>query len=528
MSWGRELWDKREQIEKHTQQGIDFLEKYSSFVKARVKIEQDYAKDLRKLVKQFQFKKKEDDLQYTYQFAFKKLLKEVDDYAGQHDRISETLQESVLKEMHHLMNESKAERRKHIHELNDVKANVDSVNRHMLSAKRDYEKASQESDAATKQYENAANSMDSTKAQILKFQNVSKDKGQVLEKTKNEYTAAIENFNKAQTLFYEADLPRIFDEKMEAAEEDRIEKLKGFFKAFTESQRVIMPIINQCLEGMDVAADTCDPKKDSLTLIDINKTGIPRPGDILFEESGKSTLPLPGSRSPKAGRSKKGGGLFRSREKAKILNQEEYANDFSDQPPEQRRKQFHKKIKELEEQVNQLTKSRDGMVKISETCEKFGGDLQTIQSQLDANAKAIDKVNLLLHQYRCYLAVIEESATPVPPASMSGSSSMQSISSNISNDVPDVLPPPKNDSIPTVEVTVGLPGPPVPPPPPLQDEFDEPKCSVLYDFEGRSEGELTVSAGEELVIVEDDGSGWTLVARGAEEGYVPTSYVEKL
>ena len=43
---------------------------------------------------------------------------------------------------------------------------------------------------------------------------------------------------------------------------------------------------------------------------------------------------------------------------------------------------------------------RDGMVKISETCEKFGGDLQTIQSQLDANAKAIDKVNLLLHQYR--------------------------------------------------------------------------------------------------------------------------------
>lgn len=39
--------DKREQIEKHTQQGIDFLEKYSSFVKARVKIEQDYAKDLR-------------------------------------------------------------------------------------------------------------------------------------------------------------------------------------------------------------------------------------------------------------------------------------------------------------------------------------------------------------------------------------------------------------------------------------------------------------------------------------------------
>ena len=48
---------------------------------------------------------------------------------------------------------------------------------------------------------------------------------------------------------------------MEAAEEGRIMRLKSFFKAFTESQRVIMPIINRCLEGMDAAAATCDPKK---------------------------------------------------------------------------------------------------------------------------------------------------------------------------------------------------------------------------------------------------------------------------
>ena len=48
---------------------------------------------------------------------------------------------------------------------------------------------------------------------------------------------------------------------METAEEDRIERLKGFFKAFTQSQRVIIPIINRCLEGMDAAADTCDAKK---------------------------------------------------------------------------------------------------------------------------------------------------------------------------------------------------------------------------------------------------------------------------
>ena len=49
---------------------------------------------------------------YTYQLAFKKILSEVDDYAGQHERISETLQDSVFKDMHHLVNESKSDRRK--------------------------------------------------------------------------------------------------------------------------------------------------------------------------------------------------------------------------------------------------------------------------------------------------------------------------------------------------------------------------------------------------------------------------------
>lgn len=65
---------------------------------------------------------------------------------------------------------------------------------------------------------------------------------------------------------------------------------------------------------------------------------------------------------------------------------------------------------------------------------------------------------------------------------------MQSISSSVSNDnVPVAPPPPQNNlSQPTVETpAVEVAGPPVPPPPPIQDEFDEPKCTVLYDFEGK-------------------------------------------
>lgn len=39
--------DQFDNLDKHTQWGIDFLEKYAKFVKERIEIEQNYAKQLR-------------------------------------------------------------------------------------------------------------------------------------------------------------------------------------------------------------------------------------------------------------------------------------------------------------------------------------------------------------------------------------------------------------------------------------------------------------------------------------------------
>ncbi|XP_047133780.2 uncharacterized protein LOC105848438 [Hydra vulgaris] len=59
-TWGVDLWDNRDNIEKHTLNGIEFLDKCSGFIKDRIRIEQEYAKNLRRLVKQYQFRKKEE------------------------------------------------------------------------------------------------------------------------------------------------------------------------------------------------------------------------------------------------------------------------------------------------------------------------------------------------------------------------------------------------------------------------------------------------------------------------------------
>ena len=54
MSWGTELWDKYEDLCGHTSSGIDFLEKsVADFVKERGKVEKEYAKSLRSLIKKY-------------------------------------------------------------------------------------------------------------------------------------------------------------------------------------------------------------------------------------------------------------------------------------------------------------------------------------------------------------------------------------------------------------------------------------------------------------------------------------------
>lgn len=52
--------DQFESVSYHTSKGIDFLDKYGSFIKERSAIEADYANKLRRLVKNHQYKKKDE------------------------------------------------------------------------------------------------------------------------------------------------------------------------------------------------------------------------------------------------------------------------------------------------------------------------------------------------------------------------------------------------------------------------------------------------------------------------------------
>ena len=55
------LQDQFDNVDKHFQHGIEFAEKYSKFIKERASIEQDYASRLRKVVKSYMPRKRDEE-----------------------------------------------------------------------------------------------------------------------------------------------------------------------------------------------------------------------------------------------------------------------------------------------------------------------------------------------------------------------------------------------------------------------------------------------------------------------------------
>ena len=52
-----------------------------------------------------------------------------------------------------------------------------------------------------------------------------------------------------------------------------------------------------------------------------------------------------------------------------------------------------------------------------------------------------------------------------------------------------------------------------------------PAAYVLYDFEAKYPEELSVTANDIVMVIEDPENGWLLVNRGTDSGYIPSAYV---
>lgn len=592
MSWGTELWDQYDQIATHTQKGIDFLEKYGNFVDQRCKIEQEYASKLRRLSKNFLPKKKEDDeYQFTATKAFKLMLNEINDLAGQHEVIAENLSTAVVSDLSSLVKSLKDDRRKFLQEGARIQAQLTLSLASLAKTKEKYEKAFGASERALEAYNKADADLNLSRADVEKHRMNSNIKRQQMDDSKNEYANQLQKTNELQRQYYSTLLPSVFV-GLQEMDERRIKCIQNFMRKSAQTEQEVLPIIAQCLEGIQKCTDSINAKEDSLLVIEKYKSGFLPPGDFPFEDlsttdgssSNISQTGL-GSNTPTLAVDKKlsiigtiTGGKLRKRSgllgifaQSKNPNGLPVQEDFSELPPNQRRKKLQAKIDDLTAKISQETAARDGLMKMKTVYEANPalGDPMSIQGQLTENGQRLDKLRSELKRYQIWLEEAEGRGGPGSPASSisartngTGSSPRRS---SVSDEVESLSRSASDSSVNHNKNSLTSQGRSSNSPESglgnsaqslghqdlnradsfqdidADDEFydSEPlpvlgRCRALYTFEASSEGSIPMEDGEDLWLIEtDQGDGWTRVRRISPssvdpmpEGFVPTSYID--
>ncbi|XP_058015024.1 formin-binding protein 1 isoform X15 [Ahaetulla prasina] len=546
MNWGTELWDQFDTLEKHTQWGIDILEKYIKFVKDRTEIEINYAKQLRNLAKKYQPKKnsKEED-EYTYSScqAFLATLNEMNDYAGQHEVISENMTSQITTELARYVQELKQERKSHFHDGRKAQQHIETCWKQLESSKRRFERDCKEADRAQQYFEKMDADINVTKADVEKARQQAQLRHQMAEDSKGEYLSTLQKFNHEQREHYHTHIPNIF-QKIQDMEERRIIRIGESMKTFAEVDRQVTPIIGKCLDEITKAVDSIDPKHDSQLVIDAFKSGFEPPGDVDFEDFTQPIKRAVSESSLSNSKESKSESRFSSKSKGKLwpfikknklsLKLGGGPEDYSNLPPEQRRKKLQQKVDEINKDIQKELDQREALTKMKDVYVKNPqmGDAASVDIKLAELGQNLEKLRLEVQKFEGWLAEVE-GRLPVRTEVMrrqSGAYEPQSNTLTVTNCVQDRESPdggyteePSQESemkTPTTE---------------FDDEFDDEEplptigtCKALYTFDGQNEGTISVTEGETLFVIEEDkGDGWTRIRRNEdEEGYVPTSYVE--
>ncbi|XP_055256951.1 formin-binding protein 1 isoform X13 [Moschus berezovskii] len=542
MSWGIELWDQFDNLEKHTQWGIDILEKYIKFVKERTEIELSYAKQLRNLSKKYQPKKnskEEEEYRYTACKAFLSTLNEMNDYAGQHEVISENMTSQIIVELARYVQELKQERKSHFHDGRKAQQHIETCWKQLESSKRRFERDCKEADRAQQYFEKMDADINVTKADVEKARQQAQTRHQMAEDSKADYSSILQKFNHEQHAYYHTHIPSIF-QKIQEMEERRIVRIGESVKTYAELDRQVIPIIGKCLDGIVKAAESIDPKNDSQLVVEAYKSGFEPPGDIEFEDY---TQPMKRTVSDNSLSNSRGEGKselkFGGKSKGKLWpfikkNKGATPEDFSNLPPEQRRKKLQQKVDELNKEIQKEMDQRDAITKMKDVYLKNPqmGDPASLDHKLAEVSQNIEKLRLETQKFEAWLAEVEGRlpARSDQARRQSGMYEAQNAPS-VNNCAQDRESSPDGsyteEQSQESEVKVLATD--------FDDEFDDEEplpaigtCKALYTFEGQNEGTISVVEGETLYVIEEDkGDGWTRIRRNEdEEGYVPTSYVE--
>nr|XP_040142421.1 formin-binding protein 1 isoform X10 [Ictidomys tridecemlineatus] len=529
----------------------------------------------------------------------------MNDYAGQHEVISENMTSQITVDLARFVQELKQERKSNFHDGRKAQQHMETCWKQLESSKRRFERDCKEADRAQQYFEKMDADINVTKADVEKARQQAQIRHQMAEDSKADYSSSLQKFNQEQHEYYHTHIPSIF-QKIQEMEERRIVRIGESMKTYAEVDRQVIPIIGKCLDGIVKAAEAINQKSDSQLVIEAYKSGFEPPGDIEFEDytqpmkrtvsdnslsnsrgDGKPELKFGGkskgklwpfikkNKSPKQQKeplshrfnefmiSKPKIHCFRSLKRGtqslclhkelmkRTLGKPTYAfeardyvlslklgatpEDFSNLPPEQRRKKLQQKVDELNKEIQKEMDQRDAITKMKDVYLKNPqmGDPASLDHKLTEVSQNIEKLRLEAQKFEAWLAEVEGRlpARGEQARRQSGMYDGQGAPTTANSCAQDRESSPDGsyteERSQENEVKVLATD--------FDDEFDDEEplpaigtCKALYTFEGQNEGTISVIEGEILYVIEEDkGDGWTRIRRNEdEEGYVPTSYVE--
>ncbi|XP_069581069.1 formin-binding protein 1-like isoform X1 [Brachyistius frenatus] len=289
-NWGTELWDQFDNLEKHTSWGIEFLERYTKFVKERADIELSYAKQIRSLSKKFHPKRiREDDSRYTWCLAFAATLQQLNELSVQKEELAENLNTQIVCELTRYTQELKTERKTHFQDGRRAQQHIESSWKQLESSKRRFERDCKEAERAQHISDriDLDNKTDGEKRCSLKARQTAQLKQQAAEESRKDYVTSLNQFNQDQHQHYHTLVPVIY-QRVQDMEERRIERIGEAMRSSAEAERKVLPVVSRCLNAMMDASESIQPRKDTRQVVEVYKSGFDPPGDVEFEDYSSS------------------------------------------------------------------------------------------------------------------------------------------------------------------------------------------------------------------------------------------------
>ncbi|XP_066516546.1 thyroid hormone receptor interactor 10b [Hoplias malabaricus] len=512
MDWGTALWDQHDVIEKHTQSGLELVERYIKFVKERTEIEQTYAKQLRGLCKKYSRRgsKEDQETKFTNQQAFQEVVNELNDYATHREQLAENMSVQICVELTKNLHDLKLERKSLLAEVKKAQQNLENSFKQLEMTKKRFEKEWKEAEKSNQQMERVDQDPTSTKVDVDKARAAAQIRIHTADECKNEYAAQLQKYNKEQNNYYHREIPMILN-KLQDVDESRIKKLAEGYRLFAETERKILPSIGSCLDKITTASCKTKEKQDSLILIEQNKSGLAPPADVEFEDYSQGIKPAGLETTHNHATKGRIKHLFKKNKvPAAEKNMPPPVEDYSHLPPEQRKNRLQEKISEIRKEIQKEVEKSEALSKMKGVYEQNSqlGDPSSLEPQINQTSHNICKLKGELQRYEAWLSEVGGVGAP-------------------SNNQPKCL-----------SVKESRPSPSQPPEHIYEHDFDEDfdddddapigQCLALYDFDGSSEGAVGMKTGEKLSLMqEDQGDGWVRVKRSdGSEGYVPASYIK--